>query len=86
MQFQAIKKHLFYGLILCGGLLHAQDPLGSETVTVVKPYTPSVRDASKIKASPVRNDSVTLQKKPVQYSIFSIPVEQLVFHSQLCDP
>jgi len=74
MQFQAIKKHLFYGLILCGGLLHAQDPLGSETVTVVKPYTPSVRDASKIKASPVRNDSVTLQKKPVQYSIFSIPV------------
>jgi len=74
MQFQAIKKHLFYGLILCGGLLHAQDPLGSETVTVVKPYTPSVRDASKIKANPVRNDSVTLQKKPVQYSIFSIPV------------
>lgn len=74
MRFQAIKKNLFFGLILFGGILYAQDPLGSETVTVVKPYTPSVRDASKIKASPVKNDSVTLQKKPVQYSIFSVPV------------
>ncbi|MBT8319097.1 MAG: TonB-dependent receptor, partial [Gramella sp.] len=38
------------------------------------PYTPSVRDANKISEMPNRNDSVSLQKKPVQYSIFSVPV------------
>lgn len=74
MRFKAIKKTLFFSLFIFGGVLYAQDPLDSETVTVVKPYTPSVNDATKIKASPTRNDSVTLQKKPVQYSIFSVPV------------
>jgi len=74
MRFKAIKKSLFFSLFIFSGILYAQDPIGSETVTVVKPYTPSVRDASKIKATPTRNDSVSLQKKPVQYSIFSVPV------------
>jgi len=74
MPFKAIKKSLFFSLFIFSGILYAQDPIGSETVTVVKPYTPSVRDASKIKATPTRNDSVSLQKKPVQYSIFSVPV------------
>ncbi len=74
MRFKAIKKSLFFSLFIFSGILYAQDPIGSETVTVVKPYTPSVRDASKIKATPTRNDSVSLQKKEVQYSIFSVPV------------
>ena len=74
MRFKAIKKNLFFSLFIFGGALYAQDPLGSETVTVVKPYTPSVSDASKIKATPTRNDSVSLQKKEVKYSIFSVPV------------
>lgn len=74
MRFKSIKKQLFYGLFICGGALYAQDPIGSETVTVVKPYTPSVSDANKIKATPSKSDSVSLQKKPVQYSIFSVPV------------
>ena len=74
MPFKAIKKSLFFSLFIFSGILYAQDPIGSETVTVVKPYTPSVRDASKIKSTPTRNDSVSLQKKPVQYSIFSVPV------------
>ncbi|MCB7481003.1 TonB-dependent receptor [Christiangramia sediminis] len=74
MRFKAIKKSLFFSLFIFSGILYAQDPIGSETVTVVKPYTPSVRDASKIKATPTRNDSVSFQKKPVQYSIFSVPV------------
>ncbi|WP_029038511.1 TonB-dependent receptor [Salinimicrobium xinjiangense] len=51
----------------------AQD-LGSETVEVVKPYTPSVSDAPKIKETPKITDSVNLEKRPVQYSIFSFPV------------
>lgn len=55
------------------GFSFAQD-LGSETVEVVKPYTPSVKDAPKIKEVPKISDSVNLEKRPVQYSIFSFPV------------
>ncbi|HKJ49373.1 MAG TPA: hypothetical protein VJ973_09805, partial [Christiangramia sp.] len=74
MRFKAIKKSLFFSLFIFSGILYAQDPIGSEKVTVVKPYTPSVRDANKIRETPNRNDSVSLQKKPVQYSIYSVPV------------
>lgn len=74
MRFKAIKKSIFFSLFIFSGILYAQDPIGSEKVTVVKPYTPSVRDASKIREMPGRSDSVSLQKKPVQYSIFSVPV------------
>ena len=74
MQFKVIKRFLFSGFLIITGSLFAQDPIGSETVTVVKPYTPSVSDANKIRETPNRNDSVVLQKKPVQYSIFSVPV------------
>ena len=74
MRVKAIKKSIFFSLFIFSGALYAQDPIGSEKVTVVKPYTPSVRDANKISENPTRNDSVNLQKKPVQYSIFSVPV------------
>lgn len=74
MRFKAIKKNLFFSLFIFSGILYAQDPIGSETVTVVKPYTPSVSDANKIRETPSRNDSVSLKKKEVQYSIFSVPV------------
>lgn len=58
---------------------YAQDPdtnneLGTEVVNVVKPYTPTISDAFKIKSTPEINDSVTTQQKPVKYSIFSVPV------------
>jgi len=75
MQIPSIKRSLFLISILTGGVLFAQDkPLGSETVIVVKPYTPSVNDAFKIKETPSLSDSVRLEKKPVKYSIFSVPV------------
>ncbi len=48
--------------------------LGTETVTVTKAYTPTVSDAFKIKSVPNLNDSIVLQKKPITYSIFSVPV------------
>ena len=56
--------------------LNAQedDDIGTETVTVVKPYTPTVSDAFKIKSIPNLNDSIVLQKKKINYSIFSVPV------------
>ncbi len=74
MRFKAIKTRLFFSLFIFSGILYAQDPIGSEKVTVVKPYTPSVRDANKIRETPGKNDSVKLQKKQVEYSIFSVPV------------
>ncbi|ASV29265.1 porin family protein [Maribacter cobaltidurans] len=51
-----------------------QDDLGTETVTVTKAYTPTVSDAFKIKSMPNLNDSIVLQKKKINYSIFSVPV------------
>tara|TARA_R110002051_G_scaffold189613_1_gene258807 strand:- start:14125 stop:15882 length:1758 start_codon:yes stop_codon:yes gene_type:complete len=48
--------------------------IGTETVTVVKAYKPTVADAFKIKSAPVINDSIVLKKKKIDYTIFSIPV------------
>lgn len=75
-----IRNKIFFSctlilLMVCG--LQAQeeeDGLGTEVVNVVKPYSPTVSDAFKIKETPVLNDSAGTQKKPVQYNIFSVPV------------
>ncbi|KAB8151319.1 TonB-dependent receptor [Kordia sp. TARA_039_SRF] len=48
--------------------------IGTEVVNVVKPYTPSVSDAFKIKQIPSLNDKETAKKKEIKYSIFSFPV------------
>ena len=48
--------------------------LDTEVVNIVRPYTPSLSDAFKIKQTPVINDSVTSQKQDVTYGIFSVPV------------
>jgi hypothetical protein len=66
----------FLGFVIVG---HAQDEdddegLGTETVTVTKAYTPTISDAFKIKSIPDLNDSIVLQKKKVDYNIFSVPV------------
>ena len=57
-------------------LANAQDKdnLGTEVVNVVKPYTPEIGDAFKVKATPMLNDSVNMAKKKVTYGIFSVPV------------
>lgn len=48
--------------------------IGTETVTVVKPYSPTVSDAFKIRPLPKLNDSIVLQKKEIDYQIYSVPV------------
>lgn len=63
--------------LLCTSIAFAQDPkedLGTEVVNIVKPYTPTISDAFKVKQTPVLNDSVITKKRPVVYSIFSVPV------------
>jgi len=48
--------------------------LDPEVVNIVKPYTPTISDAFKVKETPELNDSITTTKKEVKYSIFSVPV------------
>ncbi|NKI33120.1 TonB-dependent receptor [Croceivirga thetidis] len=72
-----MKKYLFTLVLLSLiGRVFAQETndIGTETVTVTKSYSPTVSDAFKIKLSPKMNDSIVLQKKPITYSIFSVPV------------
>lgn len=55
--------------------LFAQEPeLGTEVVNIVKPYTPTISDAFKIKETPELNDSISTIKRDVKYDIFSVPV------------
>lgn len=50
------------------------EDIGTEVVNVVKPYTPTISDAFKVKETPQLEDSVTTQKEVIKYNIFSFPV------------
>lgn len=62
--------------LLSGITASAQDDdgLGTEVVNIVKPYTPAISDAFKVKETPRLNDSISTTKKKVSYTIFSVPV------------
>jgi hypothetical protein len=67
----------FFTLAVCLVAFQAnaqEGDLGTEVVNIVKPYTPTISDAFKVKETPVLNDSVNSQKKEVEYQIFSVPV------------
>ena len=51
-----------------------QDTIKTDVIDVIKPYTPSVSDAFKVKETPTLDDTETGTKKEVQYNIFSFPV------------
>lgn len=48
--------------------------IGSEVVNIVKPYTPTISDAFKVKETPVLQDEEEQKKEAIQYNIFSFPV------------
>ncbi len=81
-EFRMYKKICLLGAMVfgCGQFAFAQedenedDDIGTETVTVTKAYTPTINDAFKIKSTPNLNDSIVLQKKKIEYNIFSVPV------------
>ena len=50
------------------------DTLKTDVIHVVKPYTPTISDAFKVKEQPVIDDAETNSKKEVEYNIFSFPV------------
>jgi hypothetical protein len=51
-----------------------KDTIDTDVVNVVKPYTPTISDAFKVKETPTLDDSTNTTKKEVKYNIFSIPV------------
>jgi hypothetical protein len=51
-----------------------QDNIGTEVVNVVKPYTPTISDAFKVKEVPVITNDENAKKENVQYSILPFPV------------
>lgn len=71
-------KYTFIIAVLAATSIVAQertrDTLDTEVVSVIKPYTPTVSDAFKIKENPTLDDETTTTKKVVNYNIFSIPV------------
>ena len=77
-----MQRHLKIVFILVGSLCSvnvfaqekSKDTLESGTVNVVKPYTPSVNDAFKVKETPNLEDENNSIKKEVKYNIFSFPV------------
>ena len=85
MRNQLLKSSFILAMLFMANLATAQDKdkdkekdkketIGTEVVNVVKPYTPSVSDAFKIKQTPSLNDKETGKKKEIKYSIFSFPV------------
>jgi hypothetical protein len=48
--------------------------IGSEVVNIVKPYTPTISDAFKVKETPVLDDDDNAKREVIQYNIFSFPV------------
>lgn len=73
MQINSIRKFLLLVMLFATGNLLSQE-LGSEMVEVIKQYSPSVNDAFKIREIPTISDTVSQQKRPVNYTIFSVPV------------
>ena len=48
--------------------------IGTEVVNVVKPYTPTISDAFKVKETPTLDDDDTSKKENIQYNIFSLKI------------
>ncbi|MFM9826353.1 TonB-dependent receptor [Flavobacterium sp.] len=51
-----------------------EENIGTEVVNVVKQYTPTISDVSKIKELPTIDEEENAKKEAVKYAIFSFPV------------
>jgi hypothetical protein len=69
-----MKKIITITILLTALTSYSQKEIGTEVVNVVKPYTPSVSDAFKVKETPSLDEEETTKKENVKYNIFSFPV------------
>ncbi len=73
-----LKKLIILTIALSATISFSQerenDTIDTDVVNVVKPYTPTISDAFKVKETPTLDDQETATKKEVKYNIFSIPV------------
>lgn len=75
--FEGELRRMFFLIALfamCFSTTAQEKELDPEVVNIVKPYTPTISDAFKVKETPELNDSIATTKKEVKYSIFSVPV------------
>ncbi len=72
------KQILLIVLLLVTSVLFAQerdqDTIKTDVINVIKPYTPTISDAFKVKETPSLDDETTATKKEIKYNIFSFPV------------
>jgi hypothetical protein len=71
------KNIIAFTLLLIFQFSFAQkkgENIGTEVVNVVKPYTPTISDAFKVKETPVLDDEGNAKKETIKYNIFSFPV------------
>lgn len=71
-----MKKGIFIGILalFATQFVKAQDTIQTERLIIIKPYSPTVSDAFKMKQNPVIDDSLTTTKKQPEYTLLSVPV------------
>lgn len=75
-----MRKHLNKIIIIVLALSQTlsfsqeKDTISTGVINVVKPYTPTIADAFKVKETPSIDDAETANKKEIRYNIFSFPV------------
>ncbi|MBD0824324.1 porin family protein [Aestuariibaculum marinum] len=72
-------KHILTAAVTFSGMAvfsqnNPKDTLNTGVIDVVKPYTPTISDAFKVKEVPTLDDETTATKKDIKYNIFSFPV------------
>ena len=72
--FSRVGLGIFFLLVSQFTFAQKKEQIGTETVNVVKPYTPKISDAFKPKEIPELDDEETAQKEKIKYTIFSFPV------------
>lgn len=73
IQYKIALLFLFAGLQV-GFAQKKDENIGTEVVNVVKPYTPTISDAFKVKETPTLEDEDNSKKEEIKYNIFSFPV------------
>ncbi|WP_185963102.1 TonB-dependent receptor [Flavobacterium gawalongense] len=69
-----IRLGILFLLLSQFSFAQKKDQIGTETVNVVKPYTPTISDAFKVKETPSLDEEGNTKKETVKYTIFSFPV------------